>query len=105
MKSNKKIALVTGASSGLGRAISIKLSNDGYHIILAARSITGLEKTSKHIKTSGGYCTIIPTDVTNNKSINNLALQASKIGFIDVIINNAGLGIFNKVEDTKIEDG
>ena len=69
MKSNKKIALVTGASSGLGRAISIKLAKDRYHVILAARSLTGLEITSKNIKTSGGSCTIIPTDITNQSSI------------------------------------
>ena len=104
MKSNKKIALVTGASSGLGRDISIKLSNIGYHLILAARSITGLEITSNNIKKSGGSSTIIPTDVTDPSSIKKLALQTLKIGFVDVIINNAGIGIFNKIEDTKIED-
>ena len=96
--------LITGASSGLGKALSISLSKNGYHCILASRNKKELNKLSKTIKSQGNLCTTIPTDLTSKDSIDNLYSKCLKIGFIEMIIHNAGIGIFSKVAETSMDD-
>jgi NAD(P)-dependent dehydrogenase (short-subunit alcohol dehydrogenase family) len=79
-----KIALVTGAGSGIGRAVSIALSAAGFFVVLAGRRKEELEKTAEH-----GNMLVAPTDVTNPESVKALF---SRLERIDLLFNNAGMG-------------
>jgi len=85
--------LITGASSGIGRAFSHFLAERGCHIILTARREKRLENIKKEIQASGGTCTIIPSDLSKESSRTFLYHQITdSVGDIDVLINNAGFG-------------
>ena len=95
-----KIALVTGASSGIGRDISIILNGMGYKIILVARNKEKLEEVQTHLKDSEIYiCDLSQRDlcVKLYEDIKN------KYGNIDVLINNAGFGLFGEFYKTDLE--
>ncbi len=96
-----KIAIVTGASSGIGRATAILLSSKGAKVVLASRNQKELEKLSGQLKDS----IVVPTNVTDNKQLDNLVVQTVKnFGKIDILINNAGRGydaLIEKIEDEK----
>ncbi len=104
MTSNQKIVLITGASSGLGRAISLKLASAGQLVILAARSESGLAETANLIIKDGGRCRVIPTDVCSEESIESLKVQVKEIGFISTVVNNAGLGKFARFTNSTTLD-
>ncbi|WP_322965917.1 SDR family NAD(P)-dependent oxidoreductase [Sphingomonas fuzhouensis] len=87
-----KLALVTGASRGIGAATAIALGAAGAHVVLTARSPKGLEEVEETIFNAGGSATIAPLDLTENESIGRLA---SAIGerwqALDVLVLNAGM--------------
>jgi NAD(P)-dependent dehydrogenase (short-subunit alcohol dehydrogenase family) len=84
----KKIALVTGASSGIGRNTAISLSAAGFHVVVTARSLEGLEETASM---SSGDIDCISADVTDFSSVDALFAEIKeKHGRLDVIFNNAG---------------
>ncbi len=87
--SSAKIALVTGAGSGIGRAVSLALNKSGYTVIVAGRRAAELEKT-----VAGGTSLLaVPTDVTQPASVAALFdLIESTYGRLDVLFNNAGMG-------------
>jgi len=90
-----KIALVTGASRGIGRAIAAALARAGAHVLALARTVGGLEELDDEIQASagetGGACSLIPADLTDAAAIEQLgpALQ-SRFGKLDIFIANAG---------------
>ena len=96
MTQNNKIAIVTGASTGLGKSISIKLALEGYEIILASRNEKKLHEVYNAINESGGKSKVIVTDVSNEVDVENLYSKID-IEKVDVVVNNAGFGIFNKI--------
>lgn len=84
----KKIALVTGASSGIGRNAAISLSAAGFQVVVTARSLAGLEETER---LSSGDVDCIPADVTDVASVDALYAEINdKHGRLDVVFNNAG---------------
>ncbi len=101
---NKKVAIITGASEGLGRAIAVKLATKKYITVLASRDIKKLEKTSNEIGKVNGQYLIIQTDVTSEKSVKKLFSKAAKLGQLELLINNAGVGTFNKVEEITLKE-
>lgn len=101
---NKKVAIITGASEGLGRAIAVKLATKKYITVLASRDKKKLEKTSNEIGKVNGQYLIIQTDVTSEKSVKKLFSKAAKLGQLELLINNAGVGTFNKVEEISFKD-
>ena len=104
MNSTAPIAIVTGASTGIGKDISIKLSENKYHVILISRNKQKLRLVEKEIIKLGNDCSIISADVSNESSIDKIYSKINNKHKIDVLINNAGLGIFNKIENTSIDE-
>jgi len=93
MASTGKVALVTGAGSGIGRAASLALQRDGFDVVLAGRRKEELEHTAAMAKEGGGRMLPVPTNVADPASVKALfaaALQA--FGRLDVLFNNAGMG-------------
>lgn len=72
MTSKHKIALVTGASRGLGAAIAERLCTEGYHIVAVARTVGALEELDDRIQTKGGSTTLAPMDITNDDAMRTL---------------------------------
>lgn len=84
--------LVTGASSGIGKEISIELSKIAKHIYIVSRNISKLEKVHDKIVENKCECTIVPLDLLDNNSIEDLALKIfKKDSFLDVLILSAGI--------------
>ena len=104
MSKTKKIALITGASSGIGAALSRSLCEKGYHCILAARSEDKLEKLAQSLRNDGFDCSVLIVDVGNESSVDALFEASAKIGHVSLVINNAGLGVFSKIEASTVED-
>ena len=92
-----KVAVVTGAGRGMGRAIAIELGRMGARVALAARSTSGLLETAKAM---GGNASVVPTDVRNRDEVHRLLEEASStLGPIDILVNAAGIGIFGQLAD------
>ncbi len=86
-----RIALVTGAGSGIGRAASLALQSAGYSVVLAGRRIAELEKTAAMANPSGGKMLAVATDVAKPQAVNELfARTKEEFGRLDVLFNNAG---------------
>ncbi|HVM23412.1 MAG TPA: SDR family NAD(P)-dependent oxidoreductase [Sphingomicrobium sp.] len=96
-----KLALVTGASRGIGAAVAEALATGGAHVILVARSANALEEVEERIHASGGSATIAPLDLTEGESIGKLATAvAERWGKLDVLVLNAAmLGSLTPVQD------
>lgn len=87
-----KIALVTGASRGIGRAAAIALARAGAHVILLARTVGGLEETDDEIRKAGGVATLIPADLADASAIDLLGPAIGKrFGRLDIFVANAGV--------------
>jgi short-subunit dehydrogenase len=87
------VAIVTGASSGIGRVIALRLAARGDTVVLAARRASELESLAAEIAAVGGSAIPAPTDVTNNAAVDALIARAlTTTGRIDALINNAGVG-------------
>lgn len=95
-----KIAIVTGASKGIGKAIATALTDVGVKVVLAARTQNTVEQAAADLRKSGADATAIPTDVTDADAVQNLIQRTLKTyQSIDILINNAGNGIFGPVAD------
>jgi NAD(P)-dependent dehydrogenase (short-subunit alcohol dehydrogenase family) len=100
-----KVAIVTGASRGIGRAISIALAQEGATVVLAARSIPELKRTAEKVDSAGGKAEIILTELTEEDSIKNLVNVTEKeFGRLDILVNNAGITHSAKLEETSTRD-
>lgn len=87
-----RIALVTGASRGIGRAISLKLAQEGAHVIATARTVGGLEELDDDIQASGGSATLVPLDIKDFAGIDRLGTPiAERWGKLDILVGNAGI--------------
>ncbi len=87
-----KIALVTGASRGLGAALALHLAKAGAHIVAVARTEGGLEELDDRIQEAGGSATLVPLDLKDSEGIARLALALNeRYGRLDVLIGNAGI--------------
>ena len=87
-----KVALVTGASRGLGRAAALALAKQGAHIIVTARTQGGLEELDDEIKAAGSSATLVPMDVTDYAGIDRLgAAIFERWKKLDILIGNAGI--------------
>jgi len=100
-----KIALVTGAGSGIGRGVSVALQAAGYSVVLAGRRKAELEKTAAMAKPSGGRMLVVPTDVTRPDEARALFAKTKEtFGRLDVLFNNAGKNSRTAFEDLSYEE-
>jgi NAD(P)-dependent dehydrogenase (short-subunit alcohol dehydrogenase family) len=87
-----RIALVTGASRGIGRASAIALAEAGAHVILAARTVGGLEETDDEIRKAGGSATLVPMNLRDFDAIDRLGASIhERWGRLDAFLGNAGV--------------
>jgi NAD(P)-dependent dehydrogenase (short-subunit alcohol dehydrogenase family) len=87
----QRVALVTGAGSGIGRAVAVALSKDGYQVALAGRRRAELDETARQARE--GACLVVPTDVSDPNAVAALFTAArEKFGRLDLLFNNAGFG-------------
>ncbi len=100
-----KVAIVTGASRGIGRAISIALAKEAAIVVLTARSIDKLRETAEQVKDAGGKPEVVVTELADEESIKNLVkVTSEKFGRLDILINNAGVTHSAKLEETATKD-
>jgi NAD(P)-dependent dehydrogenase (short-subunit alcohol dehydrogenase family) len=87
-----RVALVTGASRGIGYATALALAKAGAHVIALARTVGGLEELDDAIKALGGSATLVPLDLTDYPGIDRLGLALhERFGRLDVLVGNAGI--------------
>ncbi|MHA7115332.1 SDR family oxidoreductase [Pseudomonas promysalinigenes] len=92
MTQHKKIALVTGAGSGIGRAVALALLQDGFSLVLAGRRAEPLQALAEQARAAGGEALAVPTDVRDEHSVAELFATIEQVhGRLDVIFNNAGV--------------
>lgn len=90
--SDTRIAIVTGASRGIGKAIALRLARDGRHVALVSRSAGPLGEVKHAIESAGGKASVFAADVADNKSFaETIEKVASDLGRIDILVNNAGI--------------
>src|ERR1700675_4707265 len=93
LKLDDKVAIITGAGRGLGRAMAVKFAQAGADIVAASRTQKQLEETAEEVKATGRKCMIVPTDVTSSQQVNAMVAAAiAEFGKVDILINNAGGG-------------
>ena len=100
------IAIVTGASSGIGAATARRLANEGFHVVAAARRVERLQAVVAEIKAAGGTATAIGCDVTDDDSVAALAETVSDLpGPVTLLVNNAGGAIgMDPIESASVAD-
>ncbi len=87
-----RIALVTGASRGIGRAVALELAKNGAHVIALARTQGALEELDDEIRGLGGEATLVPCDLKDNDGIDRLGLAIyQRWGKLDIFVGNAGI--------------
>ena len=101
MKIKGKTVVITGASSGIGRAAALEFARRGANVVLAARRAPALEEVAAACREFGGIATTIQTDVTKRDDCVSLIAKA---GNVDVLVNNAGFGTFDPIESAKPDD-
>lgn len=89
---NQRIAFITGASRGIGKACAVALSAAGSKVVLAARQLDKLDQVAAEIRLAGGEAFVVPIDLSSPDSIKEAFSKASKdFGRIDILVNNAGV--------------
>ena len=101
-----KIAFITGASRGIGRAIAIRYAKEGAHVILLARSKRKLERVDDAIKEAGGTATLVTADILDFEKLYDIAASvAERFGPIDILVGNAAiLGTLGPIHHVKPDE-
>jgi len=99
------VVIVTGASSGIGAATALRCAAEGAVVVLAARSASGLRRVHDQIEASGGSALPLPTDVSDDESVQRLAAAViERFGRADALVNCAGFGVFEAIQQASFED-
>ncbi|OGN97352.1 MAG: hypothetical protein A2Z77_02765 [Chloroflexi bacterium RBG_13_51_36] len=99
MKLKDKVAIVTGGGTGIGKAISLALTDEGATVVLVARNLSRLEEAAKDIKSKGGKAKAIQADISDHEQVKRIIAQTVKdLGRIDILVNNAARGTFNNAD-------
>jgi len=99
------VAVVTGASSGIGEATARELASRGTSVVLASRAMDKLEALRREISASGGLALAVETDVSDRDSVEAMVGRAvGELGSMDVLVNNAGLGLSGRISEVRADD-
>lgn len=105
MNKKKQVTIITGASKGIGRAIALKLANEGHAISVFGRNENELKSLVKEINKIGSEAIYFSGDVLDKNFVNKSVDETlQKFGHVDNLINNAGIGIFKKFIDSELEE-
>ncbi|WP_347373972.1 SDR family oxidoreductase [Aequorivita sp. Q41] len=100
----EKAVAITGASSGMGKAIAIELAQNGAKVVLGARRTEQLQQVVEEIKNKGGVATFVQTDVKHKTDLVRLVNTAvAEYGKLDVIVNNAGVSQLSRIDELDTE--
>jgi NAD(P)-dependent dehydrogenase (short-subunit alcohol dehydrogenase family) len=104
MGSRLKIAIITGAGSGIGQHVAVALAREDYSVVLAGRRKETLEATAVEMKHANSQTLVVPTDVTDPASVRDLFRKAKDtFGRLDLLFNNAGISTGGPLEDLTYE--
>lgn len=96
-----KVAIVTGSSSGIGKAIALRFGQEGAKVIVAARRLQLCEQTVSQIRMQGGEASAIQTDIADERQVERLMTDTvARHGRIDILVNNAGIGGGTRLAET-----
>ena len=105
MSLKDKVALVTGAASGIGEECARKLAVDGATVVIADLNLVNAQKAADDIVATGGKAIAVEMDVTSEEAVNaGVAETVSRLGGLDVLVSNAGIQIVNRIEDYSFSD-
>lgn len=105
MELSNKVAIVTGAGKGIGRAITLALARAGVNLVIASRTRSDLQSLAKEVGNLGRKVLPIEADVSRESEIKGLIQETvSKFAGIDILVNNAGIGRFGRVEELSTLD-
>jgi short-subunit dehydrogenase len=105
MRIRNSVVVITGASSGIGRATALRFAAKGARLVLAARGAESLEEVARECKKRGARAIAVPTDMTNVAKVEELAARAVKeFGRLDVWVNNAAVGAFGLLTEIPPKD-
>ena len=100
-----RVAVVTGASSGIGAGLAAMLAGEGARVVLAARRGKELERVAAGIRQAGGVAVPVVTDLTDDDSLASLlARTRAELGPVDVLVNNAGFAVWKPLEATSLAE-
>jgi 3-hydroxybutyrate dehydrogenase len=100
-----KVALVTGAASGIGKEIAFELSRAGARVAIADVNLDGAEATAAQIRTAGGHAIGVAMDVTDEAAVNaGTERVVAELGALDILVSNAGIQIVNPIENYSFAD-
>ncbi|WP_433171991.1 SDR family NAD(P)-dependent oxidoreductase [Actinoallomurus sp. CA-150999] len=100
-----KSALVTGGTSGIGRAAAIALAELGAHVVISGRDAVRGEQAVQEIRSAGGQADFVAADLHDEASARSLAVQARDlVGHVDILVNNAGIYPFSATHETSEKD-
>ena len=105
MSLTDKVALVTGAASGIGEACARKLASDGATVVIADLNLVNAQKVADDIVANGWKAIAVAMDVTSEEAVNaGVEETVNRLGGLDVLVSNAGIQIVNRIEDYSFSD-
>ncbi|TDT50464.1 SDR family oxidoreductase [Fonticella tunisiensis] len=105
MRLEGKVAIITGASRGIGEAIALTFAKERAKIVIASRNDNDLKAVENELELLGSEYLAIPTDVTKEDDVNRLITETkNKFGKIDILVNNAGIGLFKPILDITLNE-
>ena len=104
MRLADKVAIITGAGRGIGRAIALAYAKEGAKLVLAARTASELEETASMTESLGASNLIVPTDISQQEDVERMVQQTvEQYSTVDILVNNAGVhGPVGPLQDTDV---
>ena len=105
MKLKDRVAVITGAAAGIGRACAIEFAKEGSRVVLADVNLAGASETARAIEAAGGVAFAVETDVANPAAVERLANETlRRFAEVHVLLNDAAIQVNKTVEDTSVEE-